>query len=74
MTFDQYTLKLDRLQAMIWIDEERLVDQLHCIRHLDLPSNQQRFARFEVSSTYRRAVENIVHGLRTGEITTGPFG
>ena len=73
-TFKEYIEKLHRLQAIIWIAEERLVDQLHCIENLDNPRYQQYFERLEKSSTYRKAVENIVHGLQTEQITSGPYG
>ena len=41
--FDQYAERLHRLQAMIWIEEERLVDELHCIRQLNQSDSQQMF-------------------------------
>ena len=72
-SLDQYTEKLRRMQAMIWIEEEKLVDQFHCIQHLDKPENQERFLRYKRSRTFRQSVENVMYGLRTGQITSPPF-
>ena len=73
-TLPAHTEKLLRLQAIIWIAEERLVNRLHCLKNLDNPYYQEYFERSENSSMYCRAIENIMYGLQTGEITTGPFG